>query len=229
MTDEVLQFFGKISASVSHEINNIITAISEMSGLLVDLSINAEHGRPLDVQKTKKHSESILKQSQRGFAIIKRFNRFAHAVDKPLTTFNPIVHIENLIELCNRFAIIKNVKLDFEPPKESPLVKGNPFRLQHAIFIYLDAALNTIQKNGTINVFFDNTTDCLQIGLKIAHIEDIEETLMRIHIHDDILGEMHCQASINTVSESNTIEIQLTFPELLLEPVEHPGSLHNLR
>ncbi|HLC15594.1 MAG TPA: hypothetical protein VJL89_05145 [Thermodesulfovibrionia bacterium] len=228
MTDEALHFFGKISASVSHEINNIINSISEMSGLLIDLSINAEHGRPLDVQKTKKHSESILKQSQRGFAILKRFNRFAHGVDKPLTTFNPIVHIENMVELCNRFAILKNVKLNFEPPKESPLVNGNPFKLQHAFFIYLEAALNTIDKNGTINIVFDNSTDCLKICLNIEPIKNIEETVMRINIHEDILKKMNCQACINTIEESNTVNIKLTFSELLLESIEHSSSLQNL-
>ena len=42
-----LQFFGRIMANVSHEFNNVITIIGELSGLLRDLAGLAERGRPL--------------------------------------------------------------------------------------------------------------------------------------------------------------------------------------
>ena len=41
-----LRFFGKISASISHEIKNAIAVMNENAGLIKDLIMMAERGRP---------------------------------------------------------------------------------------------------------------------------------------------------------------------------------------
>jgi hypothetical protein len=42
---ESLAFFGKINASISHELKNVMAIISETAGLLKDLSDMAATGR----------------------------------------------------------------------------------------------------------------------------------------------------------------------------------------
>ena len=44
LKEKGLAFFGEITASVSHEINNAISIINEYSGLLEDLTYTAERG-----------------------------------------------------------------------------------------------------------------------------------------------------------------------------------------
>jgi hypothetical protein len=43
-----LQFYGKITASVSHEIKNVLAIINENAGLLEDFTFMADRGKPID-------------------------------------------------------------------------------------------------------------------------------------------------------------------------------------
>jgi hypothetical protein len=212
LTNQALHFFGKISASVSHEINNVIACMSETSGLLVDLTTAAEQGRPLDIQKFKRHSESIFKQSQRGFAIIKRFNQFAHTVDKPLATYCPAQILANLIELSKRLSTVKNVQLDFAPPQKTISFSGNPFMFQHVVFIFIEEALNRVEKNGVIQTSLTNEPARFQVNFIISPVKQIEETYEKINaLRAMVIDEIHYPVEIKTNAEPNRIAIQLDF------------------
>ena len=78
-----LQFFGKMSASISHEMKNVMAIINENAGLLEDLTVMAEKGMPIDPQRLRTQASRIMKQIRRGDDIIKGMNRFAHSVDEP--------------------------------------------------------------------------------------------------------------------------------------------------
>jgi signal transduction histidine kinase len=76
-----LQFFGKMSASISHEIKNALAIINESAGLLDDLSLRAERGIPVEPERLKKQAGNILKQIRRADGIIQNMNKFAHSID----------------------------------------------------------------------------------------------------------------------------------------------------
>ena len=65
MATEGLQFFGKMTASISHEIKNTLAIMNENAGLLEDLSILAERGRPLDLERVKRIAGQVTKQIHR--------------------------------------------------------------------------------------------------------------------------------------------------------------------
>ena len=46
--DKGLRFFGKITASVTHEIKNALATINENAGLMTDYIEMAARGRPLE-------------------------------------------------------------------------------------------------------------------------------------------------------------------------------------
>ena len=73
---EGLQFFGKISASISHEIKNVLAIINENAGLLEDFTLMAEKGRPIDMERFKTVAGKIRGQVGRADGIVKNFNRF---------------------------------------------------------------------------------------------------------------------------------------------------------
>ena len=60
-----LQFFGRISASISHEIKNVLAIVNENAGLLEDYSIMAEGGMPLDPARLKKMASTVMKAPER--------------------------------------------------------------------------------------------------------------------------------------------------------------------
>ena len=61
---EGFRFFGKMSASISHEIKNALAIINENAGLLEDLTLLAEQGRPTDPERLKKLAGSIITQGR---------------------------------------------------------------------------------------------------------------------------------------------------------------------
>lgn len=83
-----LAFFGKVNASISHELKNVMAIISETAGLLGDLSDMASNGTPIKPDMLKSCTGSIMEEIQRGFLTIRQMNRFAHSVDTPLESVN---------------------------------------------------------------------------------------------------------------------------------------------
>jgi len=76
-----VRFFGRMSASISHEIKNVLAIINENAGLLDDFALMAEKGMPLDPRRLGKVAESLMKQVRRADAIVRNMNKFAHSVD----------------------------------------------------------------------------------------------------------------------------------------------------
>ena len=55
------QFFGKISASISHDIKNVLAVLNENAGLLEDLVLMAEKGASFNHERVKSLANSMRK------------------------------------------------------------------------------------------------------------------------------------------------------------------------
>jgi signal transduction histidine kinase len=62
---EGIRFFGEISASISHEIKNVLAIINENAGLLQDMIMMNEKGLPLNPERLSKLAHSISGQVAR--------------------------------------------------------------------------------------------------------------------------------------------------------------------
>ena len=65
LTECGLQFFGKMTASISHEIKNVLAIINENAGLLGDLALLAERGVAIEPQRLNDMSRTVMKQVSR--------------------------------------------------------------------------------------------------------------------------------------------------------------------
>ena len=104
-----LAFFGTITASVSHELNNILSIINEYSGLLDDLILAESKGKPIEKVRIQKIALNIAEQIKRQRDIIKLLNRFAHRVDVPIAQFNLNELVNDIIKLSQRFASLRRI------------------------------------------------------------------------------------------------------------------------
>jgi signal transduction histidine kinase len=136
-----LQFFGKMSASISHELKNVLAIINENAGLLEDLTVMAEKGMPIDPERLKTQASRIMKQIRRGDEIIKGMNRFAHSVDEPLRQVDLHDTSALVCALSGRFASMRGVTLDLEPPSIQISIVTNLFFLQNLLWLCLDFAM----------------------------------------------------------------------------------------
>ena len=152
-----LQFFGKMSASISHEIKNVLAIINENAGLLEDLTVMAEKGMPLDPQRLKTPASRIMKQIRRGDDIIKGMNRFAHSVDDSLRQVDLDDTLALVCALSNRFASMRGVVLERESPSAPVSVVTNPFFLQNLLWLCLDFAMGCAGAGKTVSLKAEKT------------------------------------------------------------------------
>lgn len=138
---EELQFFGRVSASVSHEIKNVLAVINEGAGLLEDLTMMAEKGMPIAPDKLQHVARSILGQVKRGDRIVRNMNAFSHSVDQAVHAVDVDETVRLMVALCSRMAAMKNVALDVDQA-DSVRLCTSPYGLERLLHAAIAAGLD---------------------------------------------------------------------------------------
>ncbi len=152
LRERSLAFFGAITASVSHELNNVISIIDQSAGLLGDLSIGSGEARPIPPEKLERIAGTMQRQTQRGLEIIRRLNRFAHSVDLPTVEFDLGETAAAFGALCTRLADMKKTTLVTSGPERPISVTGSPFLLQQWLFLVFRRMLDSSISGDTIEI-----------------------------------------------------------------------------
>jgi signal transduction histidine kinase len=179
---EDLVFFGKISASISHELNNVMAIISEAAGLLEDLTKIAQKGDPFQLDMLQKCSRDILEEIHRGFDTIQQMNRFSHSVDDYVKQINLTEVITLIIHIAGFLSI--SAKVRFDPPLDvDSTIVTCPFRLQNLIYQAFVYAFESVGPTGEIRVGTTNQENgsmCISfsgLGAKSLRPFPADETL----------------------------------------------------
>jgi len=151
-----LQFFGKIIASISHEIKNVLAVINENAGLLEDFVLLEEKGIPLNPEKLKRISKTAKEQVKRADGIIQNMNRFAHSVDETVKTIDVIDTMELMIKLSARFSDMAGVSFKMDSRFNQIKIETNPFLLQNVIWFCLDSIMNLVNSGDTVSIAVEN-------------------------------------------------------------------------
>ena len=121
-----LAFFGRMCASISHEIKNCLAVINEQNGLHEDLLMLQKQGRELSAERVERINRTIGEQVQRMDTIVKRLNRFAHSPDNVEERIDLGDLCAYVVELCKRFATNRGVVLTCEA-EPSVATRAQPF------------------------------------------------------------------------------------------------------
>jgi len=160
-------FFGAITASLSHEMNNVLAIVNELAGLQEDVLAAADEGRPLSPEKLRSISSRIAQQVQRGKGFVKQLNRFAHSVDHASTQMDVREELERGIALNQRFARLRKVGLELRAPEATFSVQGCPFDVQHLVFSSIEIGLGVAAEGATLIVTLCGRDDGVDITLTV--------------------------------------------------------------
>jgi signal transduction histidine kinase len=153
-----LAFFGKVNASISHELKNILAIISEAAGLLQDLTTMATKGQKIELEMLKTCSQDIVEEIQRGFTTIKQMNTFSHSVEDPLKSVSLMEVLDLMINLVGFLSFAGKVR--FDPPQdEASMVVTCPFRLQNLVYQTLVFAFKSVGTDGEIQIAVHRETN----------------------------------------------------------------------
>ena len=166
VTETGLQFFGKMTASISHEIKNVLAIINENAGLLEDLALLSDRGAAIEPQRLKNMSRVVMKQVSRADAIMKNMNRLAHSVDESIKTIDLNDISELVVTLSQRFAAMRNVSVDPKLGENPMMVRTAPFLLMNLLWLCLDFAMNAAGEDKIVELVTQKTEAGIQVFFK---------------------------------------------------------------
>jgi len=184
--NEGLAFFANVTASLSHEISNVLATIRELSGLLGDFLSAAEAGRPIDITRLKDLSGKITENTKRGEVLIKRL----------------------------RYAFLKKVRLETDFTEEAITVGSNPFGLQQAVFFCIDIALAFAEESEVIKLSLERDGDGARIAVSGIASHDAEEAGARLSLLSFLTEELGARAEI-VPSNDQRYSLALFIPRVM--------------
>jgi C4-dicarboxylate-specific signal transduction histidine kinase len=150
--DDELAFFGSVTASVSHELSNVVCIVHQVTGLLTDLIAGSAEGHPVNVERLKVIRDRLSRQLKRGEEIVDHLNRFAHHVDERRAQLEVNGLIRNLVALAKRFAEMKGASLEAVCSEAEIYLVSDPFGFQHMVFTALERAFDAAGRGDALQV-----------------------------------------------------------------------------
>jgi signal transduction histidine kinase len=212
-TDVELAFFGRIMASVSHELQNVIATINEFSGLMEDLIGAATEGSTLSQDRLQALCRKINKHTMRGETLIKRQNRFSHSMDPPRQKRIDLrMMLADICDLSNRFAELKRVRLERCLPATETMITVDSFAFQHAVFLCIDLAIDAAAERRVVTVSLANDGSCCKVFIDSEDpIGEIPPTHEGGEVLQGILAQLN--ATVTLEGPSGTTRIVVALPE----------------
>jgi C4-dicarboxylate-specific signal transduction histidine kinase len=149
---EQLSYFASVSASISHELSNVLAVLNEDAGLLQDLAAMAAQGRPLDPQQIGRLAATMLKQVRRGDDIVKRMNRFAHSVDREQAPVDLGALAGLVADLFGRSAAMRGVTIEVHGSAAPITLNTQPFVLETLLGKLLDRLSAGLADGGVLRI-----------------------------------------------------------------------------
>jgi signal transduction histidine kinase len=186
-----LQFYGIITASVSHEIKNVLAIINENAGLLEDLTLMADRGQPLVPARLKMMAAALQKQIGRANEILNNMNRFAHSIDETVAEVDLNQTLELFMALADRFTVMRGVKVDLMLPENPVTIPTAPFFLLNLLWLCLDFCMSAGNDEKRVELVAEETEDGVRI--RFRRVAGVSETMLETFPSDrekDLLAKL---------------------------------------
>jgi C4-dicarboxylate-specific signal transduction histidine kinase len=165
-----LKFFGRMSASATHEIKNTLAIINESAGLLEDLSLMADKGNPISARRITDISHMVARQVKRADLVLKKLNRFSHSVDLSTKVIDLEQTLCFVLDLATRLIERQGVKVEVKAPGAPMMVVANLFYLENIIWNAIETACCTAKNNVLIS--FENNLKAPSIWFSMDTVKN---------------------------------------------------------
>jgi C4-dicarboxylate-specific signal transduction histidine kinase len=146
------EFLGRITASVTHELRNVLAIIQESSGLAEDLLAAGDDAGGKRSDRLVTTLSTINNQITRGVDLLGHLNRLAHGPDESVASVFLNQQVAQATALAERFARQKNVALHAEPRSSELASNTSPLALQMALAAAIECFLQHLSSGETITL-----------------------------------------------------------------------------
>lgn len=209
-----IRFLSKITASCTHEVRNALAIISELSGLIEDELRFGKSDNPFSKKELESFAATLKEQTGRANQILLKLNHFAHSAEETgLTLLDLGTMINNMIFFSNRMAGLKRITLKTAFSPEPLSLKSYPFKLQHAIFLCIQKAIELSVMRGQVTITFNKFTNGVEVSVIVdsATVQDKSETINEISLPPELAVQPGSKISISHL-QNNSLAINLTVP-----------------
>jgi signal transduction histidine kinase len=170
-----------MSASICHEIKNVLAVINENAGLLQDICLMADRGKPVDPARLKRIASDVQDQVRRADRIVTAMSRFAHSADEPSAATDLGELTALLGVLAMRLAAMRGVAIQALEPPAAVRVTTFPFGLLNLLWVCLDGAMTAAGPGRTVELVAEKTTEGARIrirGLEPPSAESVADSAL---------------------------------------------------
>lgn len=150
MKDQEIEYMGRMTAGMTHEVKNVLAIIRESSGLLEDLLTIGQAKSFPQREKFLKVLGNIQEQVQRGVDLATHLNRFAHSMDEPWAAVELNDILGQTLALLERFARNRKVQLRLVRSSEDLMMRTDPFRMRMVVSLCVERLLEAFGEGGEI-------------------------------------------------------------------------------
>lgn len=147
-----LSYFGRMGASISHEIKNCLAIMNENAGLMSDHLMMAPKGVPPDVERFSGIVQRIEKQIVRADGIVKSLNTLSHSMDKPEQQIDLDEAVTLALGLGSKIITNKSIKVNHTRVADKLYVNGSFFFLLSLIWSILENATENLASGAVLNI-----------------------------------------------------------------------------
>jgi signal transduction histidine kinase len=210
-----ISFFGRVMASISHEMKNRVAIIKEHAGLLKDYSAMAEQGRKIDMERLGRLGKALTEQVVKADDILKNMNQIAHSTDEIFGQVDLKELVKLVIDLAKRPANLYCIELVFQTSEFPITITTSPFFMMNLIWLCLEEMFKLVESKGIIELKLESQNGN---GALIRMIINSEITKTDANVINDNL--LHLSLALQTAIEWQSADQTL----LLQVPVNITGS-----
>ena len=211
-----LAFFGRVSASISHELKNVLAVINENAGLLEDLVLIARKGDPPDTERLGRLAATVGRQIQRADGILKKMNQFAHTSDHTVEKVDLYATAKFITELCGRLISMDGVTVNIVPPAEPVTIDTHRFYLQNMLWMCIESIMKASGPGVAIRIRFEKSTRGANVRFGVDPVME-NGLLEKVVSGGACLAQEYLQAQIVTGGLPG--EIQVALPQHIRPPM----------
>jgi signal transduction histidine kinase len=204
---EGVRFYGAMTASVCHEIKNVLAIINENTGLLQDmLAMNAK-GVPLDPARLAKLARSLGRQVSRGDGIVKNLSTFAHNADHLEETVDVYAEIQFVVDLAGRLIAVQGPPPKIPKPSAPVTLAANRFFLENLIWACLRRAMRVCGHKKQVTIIVEKDEAAVRIRFQGLAADLMEKDSVQWK------EEVCRMIGAKIIADTNRGEIALVFNE----------------
>ncbi len=155
--EDAAAFFGKVTASTTHELQNVLAIIKENAGLMEDFIQMGPENLPDLLERITRCLGKIKEQSYRGVDLTSGLNGFAHTTDRLLASVNIYEITKRLIFLTKRVFLQKGRQIVLIDCKNAPCFETDPVLFQKILWNCLECLVEIQDLTADIRVTLINS------------------------------------------------------------------------